>query len=840
LAVTLLLTTAFAGNASAAVDPTAFSLSLQSVDYISPYTANAVTIYHYRLSWNPTIQNSPGLSHVDLQICSTLVSKVNSLYTTPGYVFGDGSAPNQCSLTSFTNDSTIVKWDSSLLTLVSGHFDFDLALDGTYGAGTSHFVAFAGSNCSPSNGGTVEGPSCDTDRGCPGMPWCPPVCIPAKVSVPPANATICETAQNPTFTVVAAGTDVVYQWSDANGPIQGANSASFTPSASGPGTYSYSVSVSNGCGQDSAPVTLTIHKKTTVDALSPKDACETGTAVQFTASNADGQGSISYSWSFNGNVVPDSNSSSFTTPAGLGVGSYPVSVTVSGSGACASTTSSTTLTIHQKTDVADLQNADACANNTAVQFTASATGESLTYQWSVDGSPVSGATSASFTTAATLSVGAHTVSVNVHGAGSCADDSASATLTVHAETKVDALSPKESCGINTVTFTANATGEGLSYAWTLKDSSNNTVSTGSSASFTIASGLANGIYTVSVTVTGSQSCANASSSTTLTIKECPPTCTLTQGAWGSGGGAGSLGGVTSAISGGMTFGNPSGNKFTVSSSYDAGCLMLRLPAGGPAGPLPSGANSFTGSSCLTTKQTTVKQGKSTVTTDAFLTGMTSKDKFNNVLLGQTIALALNIKSDANLGGTGLCKYMKVDTLAGGSPRTLDSAGGIPGNVWNDLGANPTVQSLLNLANAYLGGNVSSASYSEVNQAVTAINQLFDACPAKRYVMTCLASAPQSLSTAVSQLAAGPAPIGLCSSSIAIGQDGTSTSLSISPSILKVMTELGLSTELRGIVELRAMVRDGYDNLSFDDLNLAIDSLNEAVAQQRTNVSCSDR
>jgi hypothetical protein len=128
----------------------------------------------------------------------------------------------------------------------------------------------------------------------------------------------------------------------------------------------------------------------------------------------------------------------------------------------------------------------------------------------------------------------------------------------------------------------------------------------------------------------------------------------------------------------------------------------------------------------------------------------------------------------------------------------------------------------------------------VNQAVTAINMLFDACPAKRYVTTCLPAAPSASSSAVNQLSAGPTPIGLCSTSIAIGQDGTIMQLSISPSLLKTMRDLGLGTELRGIVALRQMVRDGYDNVSFEELNDAIQSLNEAVAQQRTIVSCSDR
>jgi hypothetical protein len=1001
LAVTLLLTSAFAGSALAdqPTNPNGHNLTLTSVTYSDPYGPNAVTYFNYRLTWNG---RPPGLSHVDLQICSTLVSKINVANTTPGYVLGDGSAPNQCSLTTFTTDSTIVKWQSSVLTLVGDHYDFTLALNGTYGTGTTSWVSFAGSECEPPNGNTIEGPSCDTDVGCPGFPWCPPVCIPAAISAGPANQEICDTANPSAFSVTATGSSLSYQWYLEGQPINGANGSSYTPSSATPGTYNYSVTVTGGCGNPvSRSATLIVHQRTTVDALTSVNACQTNTAASFTA-NATGEGTLSYAWTLDGSPV--GTSTSYSTPNNLSVGTHTVAVSVSGSSFCSPATASATVTVHQSTSVSSISNQDACASNTAATFTASATGEApLSYAWTLDGNPV-GTNSSSYTTANNLSVGEHTIGVTVTGASSCANASTSAKLTVHAATTVGALSNQDACQTSTAaTFTASATGEGtLSYAWTLDGEAagtnsssfttpsglsvgahsigvtvtgsnfcdpatasatltvhqstsvgalspqqvcagtaatftasatgegtlsyqwkldGNNVGTNSSSyttpsnlsagnhsvsvsvtgaascaaatssttltvhaattvsalspkeacsaqsptfsvtatgeglsyqwkldgnnagtnsnSFTIPTGLSNGEHTVSVTVTGSSYCNPASSSTTLTIKDCPPTCTLTQGAWGSYGGAGNVGSINAVIGGGLTVGSGA-RTFTVNATtYDIDCTVMRLPAGGSPAVLPSGANGFVSSNCLTTTSRSVKQGKTTITTDGLLTGIASKDKFNNVLLGQTLTLSLNVRGDANLGVTALCKYMRVELQNGGDARTLDQFGGIPSNVWNDLGPNPTVQSLLNLANSYLGGSTGTASYSEVNQAVDAINRLFDACPTKRYVTSCLPTAPVNLSSAVSQLASGPTPIGLCSNASAIGEDGSVVALSIPSSIIGVMRDLGLKTELSGIVQLRQMVRDGYDYLSFEDLNVAIQSLNEAVAQKRTIVPCSE-
>jgi hypothetical protein len=996
LAVAILLTTAFAGSALAdqPVNPNGHTLTLLSVTYLNPYTTNAVTLYNYRLTWNG---QAPGLSHVDLNICSTLRSSVNSLYTTPGYVFGDGSAPNQCSLPGFPPGDTtnvIVKWQSSVLTLVGDHYDFTLAISGTYGTGTTNWVAFAGSQCQPPTGSTIEGPSCDTTVGCPGFPWCPPVCIAPKLSVKPVDQTVCPNDTPAAFTATTTGTVTSIQWLFNGNPIEGANSLSYTPTL-GAGTYTINVSAT--CGSDSASATLTIRKATTLADLTPQTVCDTATAVSFTA-DGDGE-SVTYAWSVTGpnSYSASGTGASYTTASGLAAGSYSVSVTATGT--CGPVTKSTTLTVNKTTTSGEIQGDKTFCDTAEKTFSVTADGAGLSYAWTLDDAPVGG--NSSSVTVGPLSAGSHTLAVTV--SGTCGSVTKSANLTVNLSTSSGEIQgDKTFCDTATSTLSVSAQGTNLSYAWTLDDVStggntssitvgplsagshsvsvtitgtcgtvtktasltvNKTTTSGEiqgdttfcdtaqktfsvtadgsglsyvwkldgnttggnsssvtvgplsagshtltvtvsgacgtvtkSASLTVnrstssngiqgkvslcgfhfpatysvsANGtnlhyqwnldstdvgtdsnqytigtLALGSHTLSVTITGT--CGVVTKTVAITVADCPPTCTLTQGAWGSFGGAGNFAAIYSAVGGGLTVGSGA-NTFSISNStYDVNCTIQRLPAGGSPAALPAGANGFTANSnCLTSTSRNLYKGKTIIgTTDGMLTGTTSKDKFNNVLLGQTLTLSLNVASDGgatgNLATTALCKYMKVDTVAGGSPRTLDSVGGIPQKVWDDLGSTPTVQGLLNLANSYLGGSVSTASYSEVNQAVTAINQLFDACPTQRYVVSCLPSAPIQLASGVTQLASGVTPIGLCSTTAAIGNDGSIVDVTIPGSILKVMSELGLKTELRGFVELRQMVRDGYDNLSFEELNIAIYGLNEAVAQQRTIVSCSDR
>jgi hypothetical protein len=127
---------------------------------------------------------------------------------------------------------------------------------------------------------------------------------------------------------------------------------------------------------------------------------------------------------------------------------------------------------------------------------------------------------------------------------------------------------------------------------------------------------------------------------------------------------------------------------------------------------------------------------------------------NNILLGQTITLSLNVRYDGELGGLDLCRYMSSlavdcdgDGCCGRPPICPENDdvpipdtyydGEIKGSVFEELtalGWGSTVDDLLALANyALAGGSLTHTSLFDINSAVDAINKLFDKC---RYLDYC--------------------------------------------------------------------------------------------------------
>jgi hypothetical protein len=150
-----------------------------------------------------------------------------------------------------------------------------------------------------------------------------------------------------------------------------------------------------------------------------------------------------------------------------------------------------------------------------------------------------------------------------------------------------------------------------------------------------------------------------------------------------------------------------GRSFTVTSA-NASCIILRLPAGGPAATLPAtlGNDSLVAPTCQTASPLPLKNGK-----------------FRNVFLGQLVAYSLNLRLDTGLDTLHLCANMLVE---GGSIL-------IPTPVLNALtalGLPQTAAGLLELANRAIAGQPSGgASINQISSALDAINSGFDECKA---------------------------------------------------------------------------------------------------------------
>jgi hypothetical protein len=248
-------------------------------------------------------------------------------------------------------------------------------------------------------------------------------------------------------------------------------------------------------------------------------------------------------------------------------------------------------------------------------------------------------------------------------------------------------------------------------------------------------------------------CGNAAipCSQTITV-ECPleKACTFTQGFWGNAGGTFNSQGTLDIIEG-LLDGSPLvvgvlGERSITIPKASAACIIQRLPAGTTPKALPEGLGDATLNP--TTCQTT---GGLTLPMDQY-------KRFQNVLLGQTIALSLNVRVDTDLPGIPLSEtFCTQAALAGpdGLFNTFDDVVdpnapvlqfSIPSSVITalaNLGLPNTVAGLLELANWALAGlNTDVASIPDVNMAVDAINRGFDRC---RFLVPCTSAAVATMS-----------------------------------------------------------------------------------------------
>ena len=247
---------------------------------------------------------------------------------------------------------------------------------------------------------------------------------------------------------------------------------------------------------------------------------------------------------------------------------------------------------------------------------------------------------------------------------------------------------------------------------------------------------------------------------------------ITQGFWGSAtAGNGQFNGVTAAnlltclLNGtGVTVGVPGVRSLTI---MDAACIMSRLPATGTPTALPNFASGgspdriISGSSCNTTSPAIP---------------LDSKGKFKNVLLGQTVTLALNLRFDSALGAWQLpASFTTVAALAGpdavvGEPLACTPNGADPNDDQPNLDpltctsvtrtipaslVGMTVNQLLVLANQALAGMAPAGiSITDINVAVSAVNEGWDKC---RFLGTCPAPLLPTTTSALVDLGGEPTP-----------------------------------------------------------------------------------
>lgn len=376
------------------------------------------------------------------------------------------------------------------------------------------------------------------DCGCGGGSYStpPPPPLAPSITTQPQNQTVLAPS-TATFSVTAGGTaPLSYQWNKNGAAISGATSSTYTTPATtiADDATNFTVTVTNSTGSvTSSQATLTVHAAPSVANQPQSQTITAPNTATFTVT-ATGTAPLSYQWNKNGAAISGATSASYTTPAttwGTNGAQFTVTVT-NGYGATTSASAILTVIAAATANLSPVgpfliggqpQNQSVVAGTTAT-FSATAIGtEPIAYQWSKNGSPINGATSATYTTPATTNAdNASTFTVTVTNSVNGLT-SAPATLTVTPSPVAPAIVAQPqfisvSQG-NPAYYYVIATGTSpLSYQWSKNGApiSGATDSTYTTPPTTLADN--NAVFTVAITNSaGTVTSSPANPSTTLSV-----------------------------------------------------------------------------------------------------------------------------------------------------------------------------------------------------------------------------------------------------------------------------------------------------------------------------------
>ncbi|MER3465637.1 MAG: hypothetical protein C4329_15710, partial [Chitinophagaceae bacterium] len=157
------------------------------------------------------------------------------------------------------------------------------------------------------------------------------------ITTQPTNQSAC-TGSSASFTVVATGTNLTYQWRKGGVNIGGATSATYTiPSVTAGDAGTYDVIVTGACGNvTSTAVALTVNAATAITTQPTNQSACPGANATFTVV-ATGSGTVTYQWRKGGSAISGATSATLTLTnvTAADAGTYDVVITA----ACGSVTS---------------------------------------------------------------------------------------------------------------------------------------------------------------------------------------------------------------------------------------------------------------------------------------------------------------------------------------------------------------------------------------------------------------------------------------------------------------------------------------------------------------------
>ncbi len=313
-------------------------------------------------------------------------------------------------------------------------------------------------------------------------------------------------SQNPTdagnsvtFTASESGGTgtISYAWY-VNGASEGSGST-LDYSFSSSGSYTVEVIVTDSDGHTASySITETVYSDPSVSISSSQNPTDVGNSVTFTASPSGGSGSYTYQWYESGSAISGATSSTYTTSfSSSGTYDFYVIIHDSVGNSAQSSTLDETVNADPSVSISSSQNPTDVGNSVTFTATGSAGTGSYSYQWYLNGSAVSGATSSTYTTSFSY-VGSPQIYVILKDSLGDTAQSSTLTETVNADPVVEISSSQSPTDVgNSVTFTASASGGtgSFSYTWYLNGATQS--STTNQFDYTFSSA---GTYYVNVTV----------------------------------------------------------------------------------------------------------------------------------------------------------------------------------------------------------------------------------------------------------------------------------------------------------------------------------------------------
>jgi len=337
-------------------------------------------------------------------------------------------------------------------------------------------------------------------------------CVAPSITSQPNSTTACS-GDNASFSVTANDADS-YQWQLNGTNISGANSATYnisgvTTSDGG----SYTCIVTNTCDNvTSTAATLTVNPATAINTQPTGGTyCEgDNVSLSVTASG----GGLSYQWQLNGSNVSGATSATYNMLASnSNGGDYTCYVT----GDCGNTTSNAaTVVVNASTAINTQPTGGSYCVGDNLTLSVSASGTSVSYQWQLNGTNISGANSNTYSISGLGTSDAGDYSCNVTGI--CGNESSnSATVTVNTTASITSQPDDQIITLgSTATFSVTATGSVTGYQWYLDGSplsNGGNISGATSATLTITNASTSDMGNYTCQVTGD--CGSVTSNSAL-------------------------------------------------------------------------------------------------------------------------------------------------------------------------------------------------------------------------------------------------------------------------------------------------------------------------------------